>query len=194
MSQTNNRSGAGVPPQIELKWIDTTGGPHVLIPEEGLADWRGCENWEDNNESDPSDYANACRNSAKYLNLIGSARYSAAVFGGDYGPITWIPTSDKSGSFVTWIGCDSDAAVMELRAQDELGAIERLHREENFLLETGPSGRMVLLDASVGGLDIGPDDHELVSLHPGQYLMRAYYLETDDCMIVVRALSRLDHE
>lgn len=194
MSQTNNPSGESVPPQVELKWIDTNGGPHVLMPEEGLADWKGCENWEDNSASDPSDYANACRNSAKYLNQIGSERYSAAVFGGDYGPTTWIPNSDRSGSFITWIGCDSDAAVMKLQAQDDLGAIERLSCEANFLLETGPSGRLVLLDASVRGLDIGPDDHEIISVHPGQYLMSAYYLESDDCMIVVRALSRLEHE
>jgi hypothetical protein len=193
MSQRNNQTGEGVPPQAELKWIDTTGGPHVLLPEEGLDDWKGVENWTDNSESDPSDYARACRNGANWLNPIRSARYDASVFGGDVGPIAWLPKSDSSGIFVQWLGCDDDATLFNLLAQDELGAIKRLKYEDNFLLETGPSGRMVLLDASGIGLDIGEDDREIVSLLPGQYRMSAYYLETDACTIVVRTLSRHDH-
>lgn len=174
-----------------LRWIETTGGPHILTAEEGLPDWKGCDGWEDNSESDPSDYAQACRNSANWLGLIQSAKYDVAVFGGDVGPVAWFPASDRSGTFVQWIGCDNDAAVLAMLALDESGEVLRL-KEETLVLETGPSGHMVLLDASAHGLEVRKDEREHILLQPGRYGLNAYYLETSACMIVVRKLSHLD--
>ena len=142
MPPSSNTGEESAPPQGALRWIETTGGPHILTAEEGLADWKGCDNWDGNSESDPSDYARACRNSANWLGLIQPAKYDVAVFGGDVGPVAWLRTSDRSGMFVQWIGCDSDAAVLAMLALDDSGKIPRL-QEETLLLETGPSGHGV---------------------------------------------------
>lgn len=192
MPPSSNIDEESAPPRGALRWIETTGGPHILMAAEDLADWKGCENWDDNSESDPSDYALACRNSATWLGLIRPARYDVVVFGGDVGPVAWLSASDGSGTFVQWIGCDNDAAILAMLALDETGEIEQLREEETIFLETGPSGHMVLLDASAHGLEVLPNEREQIALQPGRYGLRAYYVETAACMAVIRQLSRLD--
>src|SRR6516162_4661750 len=44
------------------RWIETYGGPHLLLAEELHCCWRGIEGWHDHNDpKDLSDYARACR-------------------------------------------------------------------------------------------------------------------------------------
>lgn len=179
-------------PQTAVRWIDTTGGPHILMAAEGLAAWTGVENWDGDRPDDPSDYGRACRNGASWLGLTSSAHGDVVVLGGDVGPIAWFPTSDTSGAFVQWIGCEGDDAVLAMLAQRELGRAEQVGDAESILIKTGVSGRMVLIDASAHGQEVGPDDVEQVRLRPGRYRLEAYYVETATCMAVVREVMSLD--
>lgn len=162
------------------------------MAEQSVAEWKGCEGWRENDLDDPSDYARACRNGANWLNLIPSAQGDIVVFGGDVGSVAWIQTSRTEGVFVQWIGCDGDAAVIEMLEQNALGKVEHAGKLESIALETGPSGCIVLFDASAHGLELGSETIETITLQPGHYLLRAYYVETKTCMAVVRELSRLD--
>lgn len=78
-------------------WIETTGGPHLLVPEALLPLWRGVEGWSDHEDPDDfSDYARACR-IGSWLGAVEIGQGSGLIFGGEVGPITWIAGSDGQG-------------------------------------------------------------------------------------------------
>ena len=176
-----------------LNWIETTGGPHVLLPEELAPFWRGVEGWFDHlDPTDRSDYARACR-VEDWLGLIPCHSGSALVFSGDVGPIAWVPTvttqvgRGQAGYFVQWIGIDDEreiAPVLKSRlVQDRLAS----SKADMITFNTGENGRMLLLDASDDGSHL-IGEHASIELVPGVYVVRANYIETPTMMMVVREI------
>jgi hypothetical protein len=65
------------------RWIETYGGPHLLLAEELRFCWRGIEGWDDHNDpKDLSDYARACRVKT-WLGTLPCNGGTALVLSGD---------------------------------------------------------------------------------------------------------------
>lgn len=185
MSQEGQQAATSQP-----VWIETTGGPHLLIAEELLIGWRGVEGWRDHEDpDDKSDYARACRVES-WLGLIPCGAGEVVVFSGEAGPIAWFDDEkNDSGVFIQWVGADSDA---QIAAAVRSGAVLRCLTQDNaedIAFSAGASGRLRLMDSSDVGAD--PIDSALtIDLQPGRYRLRAGYFETESLMLVVRALTR----
>ncbi|XUM23238.1 Imm21 family immunity protein [Bradyrhizobium oligotrophicum S58] len=169
-------------------WIDTTGGPHLLIPAEQLPNWRGIEGWSDvGDPADQSDYARACRVTT-WLRSIACGDGAAVVLSGDVGDVAWYGDGrNDCGFLVQWIGVDDerliDLALRALLLRDDLCGSDA----ERLEFETGASGVMWLIDASDRGDDLR-GNHLNVALRPGRYLARGAYCKSAGLAIVVREI------
>ena len=167
-------------------WIETLGGPHVILPEENLHHWRGSEGWKDHiDPSDTSDYARACRVDS-WLGLLGCGGGDALVLSEDFGPVAWLQGEDQSGGLlIQWLGFDEEKdillAINSPKLAEALGSADA----ESIEFATGPSGALRLFDAAERGDDISGESAKL-RVRPGTYMVRAGYLETENLMIVVR--------
>ena len=175
----------------ESRWIDTSGGPHLLLAEELLPFWRGIEGWRDHRDpSDASDYARACRASG-WLGAIPCHTGEALVLSGDCGPIAWIPnTHQDGGTLVQWIGVDDEASIADVLAGKELENVLDGPSSEEIEFSTSSSGVLRLFDSAERG-DRLEGGSETIRLLPGRYRVRAGYFETRSIMIVVRRIARI---
>lgn len=172
-----------------LKRVATTGGPHVLIPEERLGRWRGVEGWWDNSDpTDLSDYARACR-ITDWLGSIPNNDGSVVVLSGEAGDIAWYPCAgSEEGFLVQWIGIDDEKLIEPALRSQEVQNILQGPSAEQLEFGTGPSGAMWLIDASDRG-DRLQDGYEILALRPGRYRARAGYYADDRMTMVVRHIS-----
>jgi len=172
------------------EWFETLGGPHLLIPEELLSEWRGVEGWTDHQDpNDQSDYARACR----IKNWIGTVQCgdgTAVVLSGDVGPIAWIDKGDFDGGYlVQWLGIDDEAEIYPALVSKEVEKALAGNAAENVTLEVSRSGTFRLIDSTDSGDDLDQPSHA-ITLKPGRYEMSAAYHETETLIMVVRKLTR----
>lgn len=168
------------------RWIDTNGGPHLLLAEEQLGDWRGVEGYRD--RADLSDYARACRITS-WIGTITCGTGVALVLSGDVGPIAWIPNAAGHGGFlVQWIGVDDEQQIETALRSEELAKLLLSPEAETVEFDAGTTGMMRLFDSTDPG-DNMRGDSQVLSLRPGRYRMRAVYHESQEIMIVVREIS-----
>jgi hypothetical protein len=176
-----------------MRWIDTLGGPHILLPKELLSSWRGTEGWQDNQDPlDRSDYARACRAGNSWLSMIPCGDGQALILGGDDGLVAWLPLAERAGGILMqWIYATDEEVMVD-------GAFNSLVTEalngpdiEKTELLTGPSGIMRLFDSAEPGDEIRGGYQDL-TLEPGRYLVRAAYVEDPrKFATVIRQISML---
>jgi Immunity protein 21 len=171
------------------RWIDTTGGPHVLLAEELLRHWRGIEGtFDPYDPRDLSDYARACRVTS-WLGTIPCGTGMALVLSGDTGPIAWMPNAAGHGGFlVQWIGVDDEQQIEPALQSEALARLLGSPEAETIEFHVGATGRMRLFDSADHGANMTGDSLALY-LSPGCYRMRAAYLALPELMIVVRDIS-----
>ncbi|MGJ4927210.1 Imm21 family immunity protein [Bradyrhizobium sp. HKCCYLS2038] len=169
-------------------WVETTGGPHLLIPAELLSDWRGIEGWSDHDDpADQSDYARACR-VTNWLGAISCGQGVAVVLSGDAGDVAWYADDrDDRGFLVQWLGVDDERLIGPALQTSQLRADLDGPEAERLEFETGVSGVMWLIDAADWGED-RRSNHLTVALRPGRYLARAMHHDSAGLLIVVREL------
>lgn len=151
------------------RWIETAGGPHLLVAEELLPYWRGTEGWHDHtNPKDQSDYARACKINS-WLGTISCHDGTAVVLSGEAGPIAWMPAADnESGRLVQWIGVDDEKQIDIALGSEELKRLLGDPDVENIEFQTGHSGVMRLFDSVYSGLELRGDS-QLLALRRGGY-------------------------
>lgn len=173
------------------KWIETTGGPHLLLPEELLDRWRGIDGWHDHSHpSDKSDYARACRVQGR-LGVIRCHTGKALVLSGEVGPVAWIADADQCGGIlVQWLGVDDEASIGKVLGGQEIANALASPSVDEVGFPTGPSGALRLFDSSESGNNL-QSESELLRLLPGTYRVRAAHFESNSLMIVVRKISQI---
>ncbi len=168
------------------EWIESGGGPLIVVPEQALTSWQGCD-FESTTSDD--DYGRACEVEG-YLGVIPVGDAEALVLGEPWST-TYVP---EHGCFVRWIGAGSEDAMLG-SVEQELGAASW---EAEVLWEI--PGPVVLLDSGWPGVP-GPDaefdelDRLRIDLEAGRYLVRAAHAKpAPGTTTVLVGLTRLSHD
>jgi hypothetical protein len=169
-----------------VKWVATLGGPHILSPLECVAEWQGIDDSTDLGLGDVSDYARACRVQGWLGAISCGPHFDVLVLGGDIGTVGWFP-DDKGGTLVTWLGCDTEEHIIKI-LKERYALPESLREiDEALEFETGASGSLILFDSALSGADVYSSG-KTIHLEPGRHEISAAYIETPDCIIVIREI------
>ncbi|MFB7027504.1 MULTISPECIES: Imm21 family immunity protein [unclassified Streptomyces] len=127
-------------------WVDSMGGPLVVVPVSGLREWGGCMGeWVLVGEGTVvDDYDRACA----VRDYAGVIEKNVLVLGGE--PATTRYLSERR-AFVRWIGADSEEELVA--AAEALLDDPRTPWEEYGVWET--DGAAVLMDSAEAGADLG---------------------------------------
>ncbi|MFE7525444.1 Imm21 family immunity protein [Kitasatospora sp. NPDC057542] len=173
----------------DLAWVESMGGPLVVVPVSALQHWGGCT--EDGviigDGDQPDDYDRACgiEGLADVIGLRGHGSASALVLGDE--PATTCYLSEPR-AFMRWLAADSDA---ELLAATEAALNDPATSwEECGLWET--DGPAVLMDSAEAGKNLGmpyPDgrgqpEQAPVHLPAGRWRVRAFHTCADESVWV----------
>ena len=162
-----------------LNWINSAGGPLVLLQESLLSHWSG---------DDDSDYDRACRID-DHLGLISVGPGEALVLGDEPFQTSWLQLPEvPGGTIVRWEYAPSKAAV--LRSLSEVQGI--VWSETNLVLNI-TSQKLMLFDAACPGSH--PDCMEtgcllVINLEPGEYSIKTGRFQPDKETSLI--LHRLD--
>ena len=147
------------------EWIQSNGGPLLLLPTELLGDWGGAAT---------SDYERACKIYDEIAGL-GVGNGTGLVLGDEPHQTSWASESD-GGLLVRWVYADDEAHVWV--------AVDGL-QESDFETSRGPSlvvgasGRCMLLDSADAGDNL-QSEHLEVSLAPGTYSLQTANLAPNE--------------
>ncbi|MCX5178470.1 immunity 21 family protein [Streptomyces virginiae] len=141
-----------------VDWVESGGGPLVVVPAEVLTRWEGADS-----EGPESDYDRACA-VVGCAGLLTVGPSHALVLGDEPSSTTFLP---EHGVFVRWVAAESEA---ELLGGVE-AALEDVAWEDGQVWEV--PGPVVLFDSAWPGSEVEPDNHTRVELTPGRYAVRA---------------------
>lgn len=164
---------------MEFTWVDTTGGPHVLLPHQALPDWNGAPvRFDPGRREEWGDYGRAC-NVDGYIGLLSVGGVAGLVLGDEPGSTTFHPGLDI---LVRWIAADSEPDIIALAAR---GLSQGGWDAE---LSWDVPGSVLLFDSSLPG--VAARDGLTVDLKPGRYVVRAAYVEDDGAACVIVNLEQ----
>jgi len=178
----------------KLIWINTTGGPHLLVSEKHATLWEGVAEPSHGRKvnatfryarSGPAtDYDRACDVSG-WLGAVRVGRGSGVVLTGD---VTAAAHYEWAGRhfILRWVCAPSEAALL---TRFHAAAASLVADEEAFFRH--PGGRMVLLDAG----DISREwlgDHFEFELPAGRYRVTAVWSKTKDVSFIAHELQRVE--
>lgn len=145
-----------------MQWIESGGGPLVVVPQTHLGRWGGVDC---RSTDDTSDYDRACEVSDDVA-VIRVADTEALVLGDEPFRTTWLP-NEKGGFLVRWVYADKEESISEFLSAPSL---------EEALSASGVSfttpGMCVLFDSAEPGDDIRGDSMTL-ALKPGTYAIKS---------------------
>ncbi|MEV6752895.1 Imm21 family immunity protein [Streptomyces sp. NPDC051214] len=168
----------------ELHWVESMGGPLIVVPVSALSLWHGCteagEVLGDPGIADDYDRACAVDGYAEVL-PVGGDGASALVLGDEPAMTCYLP---ERNAFVRWFGADSEAGLLSAARQvmEDPGT----EWEDCGVWET--SGPAVLMDSAVAGEELTTPSPELpeqapVDIPAGRWEVQAAYVRTDDARV-----------
>lgn len=175
----------------ELRWLESNGGPLLLVPGEQLPSWEGTEPPSDgrqidaqfrwNGEDAPaSDYDRACDING-WLGLLDVGAGHAIVLGGEPLGTAWQASAGASesgvntcGILIRWVHANSESDVIEALEH----VPETVWQDTGLLLSVGREP-LCLLDAAYPGSELEGDDHLTIQLPPGKYSIATAEYEPD---------------
>lgn len=179
---------------MSANWIDSSGGPLLLLPAGLLESWQGIDAPEGRvihteSQWDPdgpaTDYDRAC-DVEGYLGKIDVGGGHALVLGDEPMATTFLET-DEGGILVRWFQADSEEELLTaVRNLDSPPETE----EADFLQWT--EGPLLLFDSACPGAEV-EEDRLVVDLPPGTYLVDAGRVELNETTAAVLVvLTRQD--
>jgi hypothetical protein len=165
----------------ELRWIESGGGPLILLPARLARDWSGT--LPPPHEPISGDYARAVA-VAEYVGSIPVGEGAGLVLGGDPLPATVLRVGPGL-VIARWLYANSDeAALAALRNPDKLS-----YKPESFLFENSDE-TVVLMDAACSFE--AANDCLTMQLEAGTYgIATAEYKPDKDTFFVIHRLERL---
>jgi hypothetical protein len=165
-------------PAVELNWVESAGGPLLVVPEDLVAFWEGIRQppsfrvveaefrWTEGGTA--TDYDRAC-DIQDYVGVIPVGPGQAIVLADEPLPTTWISGPDNpAGYIVRWVHAPDDESV--LRALQELPIGAPWFPGPEFRHD---GGRLVVFDSAAPGddqavsrlvLELPGGDYELETL------------------------------
>jgi hypothetical protein len=141
-----------------VEWVESGGGPLVVVPETVLPFWVGADG-----DELASDYDRACEEDGD-VGLLPVGDSAALVFGEEPASTTYLP---EHGTFVRWYAAESEE---QLLAEVRTALDSAVWGPEMVWTVPGP---VLLFDAAWPGKDSLRSDHVWISLEPGRYTVRA---------------------
>ena len=162
-----------------MHWIESAGGPLVLVPERSLGSWKGA----DGPHGGETHYESACA-VADYLGLVPLQGGDAIVLGDEPLRTAWRP-ADAGGMLVRWIASPAEDDV-----ERALATLPEGLPWENVLDFHHAGGALMLFDAAVPGDEL-PPDHLRLDLPAGRWTVGlSAYHPSDDVALMLHRLSR----
>lgn len=175
-----------------LPWVNSEGGPLLLLDERDLPSWGGVVDEIEGPRTEQSfspggkrtDYDRACAVRG-YLGRISVGTREALVL--DYMPMqtTWLPLSGANGGMLArWMFAESEAKFLSW-----LQAVPRgvFHHEFRFVVERSP---LILFDSAFAGRNVRKPlvEHLLIELDPGTYEIETaiYQPDAKTCLVIHR--------
>ncbi|WP_328789809.1 MULTISPECIES: Imm21 family immunity protein [unclassified Streptomyces] len=141
-----------------VDWVESGGGPLVVVPAEALTRWEGADS-----EGPESDYDRACA-VVGFTGLLAVGPSHALVLGDEPSSTVFLP---EYGVFVRWLAAETEAELL-----GGVGAaLEDAAWEEGQVWDV--PGPVVLFDSAWPGSEVEPDNHARVDLAAGRYEVRA---------------------
>lgn len=162
-----------------LKYVETEGGPFVLLPKELVKRWRGVG---DEDEETDYDRANEFLSSLGVLD-VGDGQ--ALVLG--EAEVTAFMAAPDGGVFVQRVYGDDDAAVVA--AVEKACASGRWKTRPHTLAVTG-SGKLLLFDAAYAYADVDKDEVLRIALAPGTYTLQTRRVSSEAIEVGLVRLCR----
>jgi len=167
-----------------LLWIESAGGPLLLLDRRWLADWHGADRAP--NHSSVTDYERACAVS-DILGPLAVGPGQGLVLGDEPLSTAWWPMPEAQGGIVArWRWAPNEALV--------LAALRRLSPEvwvPSSLRVAVPTGQAVLFDAADSGEQCAPSLR--LPLSPGIYgVATAEYAPEAEIALLLHRLTLLD--
>lgn len=189
-----------------LRWMESNGGPLLLVPGEFLSAWRGIvppstgQHIEAKFRSFPDEpasvYDRACDVEAD-IGLLEVGAGHGLVVGGDPCGAAWLASEEPSseankresgGILVRWVYANGEA--------DVIAALEHVPEsawKDSGLTLTVGSEPLYLLDAAYNLDDLRGDDHLTIHLQAGTYSIATAEYEPDaHISLILHRLTRTD--
>ena len=172
-----------------LKWIDSAGGPLVLISAKSYKLWSGIlkrssylenkfEDADDFMNAEEADYGKACE-VQDYLGVVDIGNDFALIFGDEPMLTTVLNTTDKKVIAARWVYADSEAFVDQILKELDTTKIKNWQLSLTFNLS---SDKQYLFDSASEGSILEKDNEAYLSLNilQGQYNLWTSIYEPDE--------------
>lgn len=173
----------------KLKWIDSVGGPLVLLSEKSFKLWSGVlnrksyleniiEDADDFTDADQADYGKACL-VEDYLGVIEIGNDSALILGEEPMMTTVFNSTDEKIIIARWSYGESEEIVDHLLENIDLSSIDTWEFALSFQLTTNSQ---YLIDSACSAtmLEHETEDYLLLSIKPGKYKIWTSIYEPDN--------------
>ena len=179
----------------DLRWVESEGGPLLLLPDDLLGFWEGVRRpprfrtieadfrW--SAETGPTDYDRAC-DVNDYLGLIEVGPGHGLVLGDAPLRTTWFGDGQHSGGYlVRWVQANSDAEVRQIMTTD----LSTLPWVDGASLDV-EAVPLVLFDSGLPGDQVG-EDALRIRLAKGRYVVStAEYAGDNDVRLLLHAVTK----
>jgi hypothetical protein len=178
--------------RLRLAWVNTTGGPHLVIPARYAADWEGCfapaagrtieATFRFNPDGPATDYDRACDVSG-WLGVIPVGRGQALVLTGDRTPAAYYRWGRKH-FLLRWLYAESETAVL-----DHFHDVQACLPVEDEAAFRHPGGKVFLMDSTdLPGRWLV--QHTEFELPRACYRVLTSHSQTEETYIIVHRLQR----
>ena len=151
-----------------MEWIESEGGPLVVVPAAALDRWRGAATEFDTDDVDSwGDYGRACQIDG-YAGILDLGDDRVLVLSDEPAATTYVA---ERGLFVRWIYAGAEAEVVRLLP----AAVRSADWVDAGVWTTG--GSACLFDAAFAGPEVEVERHLTVDLAAGSYRVRVAYTE-----------------
>jgi hypothetical protein len=170
------------------KWLNTTGGPIVILPVAELKNWSGCfsvksgETEEnvfvyENDFLNPelTDYGKACE-IEDYIGIFDFGKDKAIVLN-DLPLPTCVETLEKDVFIVRWFYAENDEIVKSYLKSDELKKLSNWTLKETIYVKNVD---YVMFDSADAGFDVSENDVVYFNLETGQYRLKTTEFNPDN--------------
>ncbi|MGW0394027.1 Imm21 family immunity protein [Streptomyces sp. NPDC003042] len=146
---------------MSLTWLETEGGPFIVVPHAALSHWTGTE----------GDYDRAC----EVMDLVGVLELpdgaEALVLGDEPLSTAYLP---EDRVLVRWCHAEGEEGVADII----LAGLPTAEWEEGPVLST--TGELVMFDAAYFGTEVGTlTDSTVLELRAGRYRVDSASIEPD---------------